>query len=115
MEHRKGFTLAELLAVIAILGVIALIAFPAVNKVIKNSKEKAYTAQKEIILSSAKSWALDNINDLSEEENTYLSIEQLKQGGYLEAKQVINPITEEEMNGCIIINYDACTLQTYKH
>jgi len=102
----KGFTLAELLAVIAILGVIALIAFPAVNKIIKSSKEKAYESQKEIILSSAKNWGLDHLGELSENNDTYLTIEELKRDGYIEAKQVINPITDEEMTGCIVVHYD---------
>ena len=41
MKHRKGFTLVELLAVIVILGVLLLIAVPAVQNIIENSKRGA--------------------------------------------------------------------------
>ena len=39
MEHKKGFTLVELLAVIVILSIILVIAVPSVNRYIKQSKE----------------------------------------------------------------------------
>ena len=38
---KKGFTLVELMTVIIILGVLALITYPIVDKSIKQSKEKA--------------------------------------------------------------------------
>ena len=106
MKKKNAFTLAELLAVITILGVIALIVFPAVNKTIKNSKEKSYNQQVESILESAENWTTENMSQLSDTSNNYITIGELQQSGYLEAKKVINPITDEEMNGCIVIKYD---------
>ena len=102
---RNGFTLAELLAVIAILGIIALIVFPQVNTSIKNSKKRAYDQQVESILESASTWGLKNMSKLSEISENYISIETLQKSGYLEAKQLINPITDEVMDGCIVARY----------
>ena len=41
MKNEKGFTLIELLAVIVILGVLMLVAIPAVTRYIEQSKKKA--------------------------------------------------------------------------
>ena len=103
---RKGFTLAELLAVVTILGILALIVFPTANSAIKKSREKSYEQQIESIIKSAKTWGLENRNSLSNTSKNYLTIEELQQGGYLGAKDTINPITNEKMNGCVIIAYD---------
>ena len=44
-NNKKGFTLVELLAVIVILGVLLLIAVPAVNNIINTSKRNAFEKQ----------------------------------------------------------------------
>ena len=54
MKSNKGFTMVELIAVITILALIALITVPTVNKVIDNSKRKAYDKQVDTIVKAAK-------------------------------------------------------------
>ncbi len=57
----KGFTLVELLAVIVILGLIALIAVPIVLNNIKKTKEDLYNTQIELIKAGAVSYVTDAI------------------------------------------------------
>lgn len=61
----KGFTLVELLAVIVILGLIALIAVPMVLNNIKKTKEDLYNTQIELIKAGALSYVTDVIADPS--------------------------------------------------
>ena len=53
VETKKGFTLIELLAVIVILGIIMLIAFPIIKGVLENSKEGAFKVSVNGIVKSA--------------------------------------------------------------
>lgn len=106
MKNSKGFTLVELIAVITVLAIVALITVPAVNNAIKKSQEKALKAQEEVIVESAKKYALENIEilpkfDLGEK---IIYVRDLVSGGYLE-KVPLNPITNEKMSECVIVTY----------
>lgn len=103
-----GFTLAELLAVITLLGVIALLVFPTVNKVVDKNRQKAYDHQIDGILEGASNYVTQKLANASYEEyeqDFYFSLDELKQSGFISAKEIINPITDEKMNGCVIAKY----------
>lgn len=95
---KKGFTLVELLGVMTVLGIIALLIIPAVEKTISNSKKKGLENQKNTIISGAKSWMTDN-KELVEDDEVIVTVGDLKQEGYLEFN-IKNPIT----NKCISNN-----------
>lgn len=58
MKNKKGFTLVELLAVIVILVVLLMIAVPAVQNVIKKTKNNATQKQAELFIDAAKKMAI---------------------------------------------------------
>lgn len=86
MNSKKAFTLVELLAVITIIGVLALIALPTIEKITKENQQKVYQQQLDNIVLSLKSWASDNKEFLPENENENLTVTlgNLKSEGYIE-------------------------------
>src|SRR5574344_1979962 len=92
--RQNAFTLVELLAVITILGVIALIAFPSVDRIIKNSKIKVYEKQKDALLSSLEDWKTDNENLFFENNNITLTLGDLKEQNYVDY-DIKNPKTDK--------------------
>lgn len=111
--NKKAFTLIELLAVIVVLGVIALLIFPNVDKTINETKEKSYARQISILEQAAKKYMKDNLNELPT-DSCCVTIETLINSGYISAKDkdstgnyvVINPITNEPLTGSIDVIYD---------
>ena len=91
----RGFTLVEILAVITLIGVLALITIPTIDVVIKSTREKGYENQKEVILSAAKDYGASNMMDLPtvDGDYIYITLGDLKLGGFIEV-DVINPINE---------------------
>ena len=100
----NGFTLVELLGVLIVLAVIALITFPIVDSVIKNSREQSYDRTVESIIEAANNYSTVGYLGYSTEKKP-LYLEDIKQYGLLDSS-IINPITEEEMTGCIWYSWD---------
>lgn len=106
MKDSKGFTLVELIAVITVIAIVALITVPAVNNAIIKSQEKALKAQEEVIVESAKKYALENIEILPKYDSgkKIIYVSDLVKEGYLE-KIPLNPITNKKMSDCITVTY----------
>ena len=77
MKNKNGFTLVELLAVIAILGILMVFAVPELLSQLKKSKEDALNRVKDIVISAAKNYVSDyelnapisvSITDLCDED-----------------------------------------------
>ena len=81
----KGFTLAELIGVIVILGLIALVAIPSILNAINSQKDEISDASREIIYSATNLYIRDNSNNFPKfNGNTFcLTLDKLTQGDYL--------------------------------
>lgn len=63
MRAQKGFTLVELVVVIAILGVLAAITVPRVNQFLQQATEQSYHADVAIVQSAVSAWYSDLHNE----------------------------------------------------
>lgn len=103
--NKKGFTLTELLATIAILSVVITIAVPAVIGVSNSIKENMYKSKIKLILQNAKLYGEDNyitsetrirISDLCDKNY-------IKKDDGLESGCLKNPKDNKLMDSCEII------------
>ena len=83
---KNGFTLAELLGVVIIIGVLALLLLPTIDKATQENKQGLYETQIKNIETAASMWAIDNRDELPEKEGDSIIIYlwQLKIGGYID-------------------------------
>ena len=78
---KKGFTLIELLGVIVIIGLMAMIIIPEVNKTLKRGYDKSQEQTKKSIELAARNYATDGHKPTS---TCYVTLEQLINGGYID-------------------------------
>ncbi len=117
-EDRQGFTLVELITIVAILGLIALIVYPAINSVIKNVKTNSYNNQIAIIEKAAKTWSIDNSNLLKTDGSIYyLPVKELLEEGYISNDEIKDPRnSSKNLTGNIEIKYNSSIKQfTYNY
>ena len=106
---KKGFTLVELLTVIAILAILTLTAVPIYNNVASKMREKAYESKIDTVKVMAEKY--------NEETNeTLFYINTLIKNGYLEADnedgEYLSPIDDTLMN-CYVVNVSFQNEQNY--
>lgn len=94
--NKKGFTLVELIGVVVILGLIALVAFPALLNQINDSKKQVSDSQKEIIISAAKNYVAENKNDYADKSSFEISVNDLIKKNYLN-KGIISSFSDNEV------------------
>lgn len=85
MRNNKGFTLVELLATIAILGIMSGIAVMSVSKILNNAKNSYYDSLRNTIISAAKSYYGDHRTLLptAEGQTRKVTVETLVNNKYL--------------------------------
>lgn len=103
---KKGFTLVELLGVIIVLGLIGLIAIPAVTNSLNKYKKNLCETQVSYMIESARNWGADHLLQLPDDGETMtIKLSQLIKEGYMKGDQnatseadklkVVNPNTKE--------------------
>lgn len=86
MKNKKGFTLVEMLAVVALIALFALIIIPSINSVIKKNREKVYKIQLDNIIKAAKNWGSENYVNLPAVNQTsnIVTLNELKKSGLID-------------------------------
>ena len=102
---KKGFTLVELLTVLLVLAAIGLITIPIVNKSINQGKEGALQETISNIEHAALTYSIEHQLDMDVNYNA-LTLDELKNKGYLENEDIINPVTNEIMTGCVLYKWE---------
>lgn len=113
MRNKRGFTLVEILCVIAILSIIAVIAVP--NLLNLKNDNKVYCAKLELIKTRANNYALSHEQELNNSSYTYndykalkITVQDLLDKGYIEPDEddyVLNPKDNSSLNDEEIIIY----------
>jgi prepilin-type N-terminal cleavage/methylation domain-containing protein len=110
---KKGFTLVELLAVIALIGILITISIPAYNNIKKKSAERTLENKISMLEVAAYNYGNDNINAVKSNPEDYdnITIANLIEAGYLTSESdngnfLINPVTGLSMNDTLTISYE---------
>lgn len=86
--NNKGFTLTELIVTIAIIGIISMIAFPAISKLKTDNENEKYKAYEKVMENGAKLYVDSKKRDLWGENSTgtiNISYYMLKTAGLVES------------------------------
>jgi len=86
MKNKKGFSLIELVGVIVIIGLILIVAIPAVTKLLKSNNNKEYENYLKIIKAGALRYADELKDDLGNSNNSgciTIDLNDLIEKGYI--------------------------------
>jgi len=108
MKNKKGFTLVEILAIIAVLGVIVMLVIPQTGGNIKSKKQKEYEKILETIENAAKVYHSSNL------DSYLISLDTLARNKYI-VTNLINPVNEAEIKGCVRVLKDKNNIFQYKY
>jgi len=97
------------LAVISVLGVIAIVLIPNFSKILKDSKEELYNKQIEVIKTATKMWTTDEENKIFLISNSVwpytITLGDLQDSLFID-KNIINPITDKIFSDSTLIYID---------
>lgn len=102
---KNAFTLVELLAIIVILAILAIILIPTLKSSIDDAKKSAYDEQISVITKAAETYFVNSNFRVDNTTPKVMYLNDIKDSGYIETKDIINPITNNAMTGCVLIKY----------
>lgn len=106
----KAFTLVELLGVIVILGIIATITVPLIQRTIVENTNKAYEEQIASFEKAAENSVAKDIYNMTkcQTETCTVTLRALQEQGLLPSGDIVNPKTDENfnLNNVVEITYD---------
>ena len=106
MKNNKGFTLVELLAVVAILVLILSLITPKIFKQLKTAENVTDKEQINAIINTSKLYMNQHSELLPEHNSLYtITLNELKESGLIKSSQILNPSTKEELKGCVLVRY----------
>ena len=98
---KKGFTLAEILGVIAILGIIITISSTTLISTIRRTEQNTLELQiKNIEIAASNYYISKNYPNIGK-----ITLEELYQQGFINEKDMINPVDDTKLAGCVLITY----------
>lgn len=122
--NKKGFTMVEVLAAIALMAILAILVTPSIIRVRNDVLERTYESRLELIKNAALNWGGDNLEQIpvdvqsdyiggsSCDYGTTITVGQLIDQGYLagsddDNKVMRNPISGENLNNkSMCVRYD---------
>lgn len=106
---KKGFTLVEILAVIALLSIVIALAVPSVTKIRRSALEREANSQKAEIEAAGVLYSYDNYFS-----NCYVKVVTLISEDYLKPDEngdIINPLTKESLKEYAVMINDSGNLK----
>ena len=118
MKNKKGFTLSEMLVVIAIIAIITVIAVPSIIVVNKNINKRLLSSKKEHIITAAELYGTDNPDIFNGKTEVKVYVSELIQNNYLDSEATssddeCNKIEDESYKieeGCVVNPVDKVSM-----
>ena len=107
VKMKKGFTLVELLVVIALLGIIAVMVTTSVIGIMNRSRSSLSESQISTLEKAAEQWGTINPDKMPLDNSIYeVDIETLADEGYIDSADLENPKDGSQLCGVVEISYD---------
>ena len=110
MNNKRGFTLIEVISVLAIMGLLATIIVASYMTLIKSSRKGLNEEQKSRLVEVAKNVSLNNKTCLELAKNATdgvkITLDQMKKNGYIANNQLKDLEDDTLLNSCIVITWD---------